>query len=453
MTMKNSSSDSVTVNSLGKLPDEQRQHVLSYLTCHDLMSLTLVSKAVKSAALRSHTLTNIDTGTNASTGKVSAMLRRTIINRQNLDPISSHPRQRRWTVDSSMSPRNLPLSQDLITEQKLINLLERFQFLRVLKLCNLHPTAEAFIPIVNSCPAAASLAHIEFHDVRLIQNSSSLQLPNQNHNLKYVALSGTIFSSYESVLKSFVSSKSLQTLRLDGCRSLTDAHVDDMDRIWSGRPSSTLMHLSLENASKLQTPSIKSTSIKMLDMSKCPALRDLSNIICPNLIEINLCHCPLVNDESIQSLLLACPMIENLILNTCNSLTALRITSRQMKNIDLNLCMKLTSVNINCEILEKLELGFCTKLENLRLDSGLKSLDLSMLPLKDLFLRGLALSELNLSGCTGLKNDSIYMICPNLRTIDISGSNLGSTFEKEYLQRCKKINVLKGGSAHDWMPF
>merc|ERR1719384_1252695 len=106
-------------------------------------------------------------------------------------------------------------------------------------------------------------------------------------------------------------------------------------------------------------------------------LKNLSDIICPNLIAINLSHCPMVNDESIQSILAACPIIERLILSTCNSLTALSIRSRCMKKIDLNLCMKLSTVNINCEGLESLELGFCTKLENLRLECGLKILDLS----------------------------------------------------------------------------
>ena len=164
-------SDNDTVNSLGKLPDEQRQHVLSYLTCHELMTLTLVSKAVKSAALRSHTLINMDDGVDHLTTKATAMLRRTMINRRNMDPISSHPRQRRWTVDSkfsnTMSSRHLPPSDNLITEQRLINLLQRFQSIRILKLYNLGPTAEVFIPIINSCPAAASLVHVELCQILL----------------------------------------------------------------------------------------------------------------------------------------------------------------------------------------------------------------------------------------------------------------------------------------------
>lgn len=62
------------------------------------------------------------------------------------------------------------------------------------------------------------------------------------------------------------------------------------------------------------------------------------------------------------------------------------------------------------------------------------------------------LLDLNLSGCVDLTNESTYLICPHLRMIDISGSNLGLAFEKEHLPTTgKKINVLRGGTAHDWM--
>ena len=78
-----------------------------------------------------------------------------------------------------------------------------------------------------------------------------------------------------------------------------------------------------------------------------------------------------------------------------------------------------------------------------------------MLGIKDFFLHAPTLLDLNLSGCVDLTNESTYLICPNLRMIDISGSNLGSTFEKEHLPTTttagKKIHVLRGGTAHDWM--
>ncbi len=87
------------------------------------------------------------------------------------------------------------------------------------------------------------------------------------------------------------------------------------------------------------------------------------------------------------------------------------------------------------------------------------SLNLSMLgSLKDLFLRGPQISDLNLSGCFNLKNKNAFLMCPSLKSIDITSSGLGESFEKEYLQSMltstgsgKKITVLKGGNATDWM--
>ena len=77
-----------------------------------------------------------------------------------------------------------------------------------------------------------------------------------------------------------------------------------------------------------------------------------------------------------------------------------------------------------------------------------------MLGLKYLFLHASNLSELNLSGCYDLKNESTFLTCPNLRSIDICSSGLESDFEKEYAHKWKKIHILKGngsGTAVDWM--
>ena len=359
-------SSNTSPTSLSELPDDQRQQVLSYLTHSELLTLTLVSKAVKNIALRSHTLTT--TNDDDSIPNTNVDLRRTIVNPANMDPFSSHPRQRRWTVTSAnllsssspSSPSSPSMSMsmnhhNLMTERNLINVLQRFQSIRTLKLYNLAPTTENFIHIINSCPAASTLTHIEFHNVRLVQNQYSLQLPCQNHNLKHLILSGTIFCTYQHVLKSFVSSKNLQSLCLDGCRSITDSDVGDMTNISFNMPMSKLVQLSLKNSSKLINPTIKSSSLIKLNLSQCPILRDLSHVVCPNLIELDLVHCSMVNDESIQSILFSCPLIETLLLNGCNSLTALNITSKRMKKVELNLCMALMSANIHCEKLEKLE--------------------------------------------------------------------------------------------------
>lgn len=94
------------------------------------------------------------------------------------------------------------------------------------------------------------------------------------------------------------------------------------------------------------------------------------------------------------------------------------------------------------------QLGFCRKLSKLRLDvSSIKTLDLSMLGIADLYIQAPSLSDLNLSGCVDLKEDGTYLICPNLRTVDISGCNLGSGFEKEYLLMGGNNSVVDGGGS------
>jgi hypothetical protein len=374
--MKRSKSKSTT--SLSNLPTEQCQHVLSFLTCSELLTLTLVSKAVKSIALKSHTLVAMDEddGLLTSTRGSSAMLRKTILNGANLEPLTSHPRQRRWTVNGNAAnntSQRMSCSSSghyhCMTEQNMINLLQRFKSLRVLKLSNFKQTTmESIIQIINTCPAASSLVHIEFHGVRLVQNKYSLQLPYHNRNLKHFILSGTIFCNYEDVLKSIVVSENLQTLYLDGCRSITDLNLKDMttEQVLLNndngkikqKPMLALKYLTLKNASKLIKPTIQCPSLIELNLSQCHILRDLSNIICPNLIDINLSQCSMVNDESIHSLLLSCPMIEVLLLSGCNSLNALNITSKRIRHIDMNLCIGLVTANIHCQAMEKLEVSY-----------------------------------------------------------------------------------------------
>ena len=155
--MKKNNNESTT--SLSMLPDDQRQEVLSYLTCSEILTLTLVSKAVRCIALRSHTLiiTNHTSINDQNHHRKDPSLRKSIVNMNNLEPMSSHPRQRRWTVSVSSltdgmnrSSLNGTISSrssigmmadrrhhNVTTEENLKFALQRFQSLRVLKVNNL----------------------------------------------------------------------------------------------------------------------------------------------------------------------------------------------------------------------------------------------------------------------------------------------------------------------------
>jgi hypothetical protein len=363
--MNNTGKAAAVTASLSSLPDDQRQQVLSYLTCPELLTLTMVSKAVRVIALRSHSLVFDNSGTTnnnndrTTTRHTNPNLRRAIGNKINLEPFSTHPRhqqqnQRQRWIDGSNGMNEAAT----ISETHLDNLLQRFHSLRKLRLNGITPPVhdeQRLIQIINSCQAASSIVHIELHNVRLVQNKYKLILPN-NQNLQHFAISGTIFSFYNPVLKSFVSSsKNLQCLHLNGCRSLVDADVQDMSRTILHSPKSKLKELSLKSSSKLIRPGIHCPSLEILDLSLSPMIQDLTNVICPRLKKIDLSYCTKVTDDSVHSLLLSCPCLEVLNLDGCSTLSAADFTSRSLKRLDMNLCTDLNSVNINCEELKKLE--------------------------------------------------------------------------------------------------
>ncbi len=382
---------STSTTSLGMLPDDQRQHVLSYLTCSELLTLTLVSKAVKSIALRSHTLVSIQTNHHGSNSgakndnnivnlhnhKRDSLLRKSIVmNTANLDPFSSHPR-----IHQSQEGRDQD-HHGFITERNLFHLLQRFQSLRTLKLHNFtcvesmpssstatatttrsrsspSPVDNNIFQIINSSPSAFTLTHIEIHNIRLIQNNHTLSLPNhQNQNLHTLILSGMIFSHYDPVIQSILSGCSndsnLTKFELNGLRSVTDTNIQHMNKFFL-QNSSKINHVSLQNCSKLTSPYIQSSTLRYLNLSQCPLLSDLRHIKCEQLQIIDVSSCHLINDESVHCLLVNCPMLEEVMLTTCSCLNGLNIKSRRLKKLNLNLCINLKSVNVDCENMTHLE--------------------------------------------------------------------------------------------------
>ncbi len=420
--------------SLNSLPDDQRQHVLSYLTCSELHSLLQVSKAIQSIVLQTHTLVafhiNDDEHQPQSQKEdhqgpeENVSLRRSIRNGSMISPGAL----RRWSATSTyfqtVSPPRLSTSSSttsgddeeeeqekhrtsrlspnyttIITESNLFHLLQSFQSLRTLKLYNLAPLQEQFLPILNECPSAKSLIHLECHNVKLIHdhhhdtpNTTTYYNLSNLTNVQTLILTGTIFCSYTNVLQSIcTSSNNLHTLILNGCRSLTDEDVYHLSQhlFWTTSSSSKkkkkkkkkhceLYELSLENSSNLIKPYIQnqpstsnscstttttqfpnsSSSFQKLNLSQCPMLQDVSQIQCPTLIDINLSNCPMIHDASIHALLRNCPRIERLHLCGCSSLQTLDIpttSSTMLRCLDLNLCLGLISVNIHGDRLTSLE--------------------------------------------------------------------------------------------------
>ena len=280
------------------------------------------------------------------------------------------------------------------------------------------------IHIINTSPCASTLIHIELHSIHLKQyyyNSSStttnnknniknneqnikavpLQLPkNQNCNIQQLKLSnGIIFCNYNPIIQSFVTDMmNLHTLHLDGLCCISDDEFYKMNNMLfhpnhntnnnnngneendqllqrhhhhhhhrnhhhpkPKQSKSNLLELSIQNASKLIQPTLQSTSLTKLNMSKCALLTNICNIKCPNLLYIDLSHCQRLKDvvggnNMINQLLYNCPNLETVLLNTCTSIHNVDIRcNNRLKRLEMNLCSGLESVRIDCKELICLE--------------------------------------------------------------------------------------------------
>ena len=280
------------------------------------------------------------------------------------------------------------------------------------------------IHIINTSPCASTLIHIELHSIHLKQyyyNSSfsssttattnknnnknninneqnikavPLQLPkNQNCNIQQLKLSnGIIFCNYNPIIQSFVTDMmNLHTLHLDGLCCISDDEFYKMNNMLfhpnnnnnngneendqllqrhnhhhhhhlkPKQSKSNLLELSIQNASKLIQPTLQSTSLTKLNMSKCALLTNICNIKCPNLLYIDLSHCQRLKDvvggnNMINQLLYNCPNLETVLLNTCTSIHNVDIRcNNRLKRLEMNLCSGLESVRIDCKELICLE--------------------------------------------------------------------------------------------------
>ncbi len=467
------------------IPVDQCQHVLSYMTAVELLTLSLVSKQIKAMVLHTHTLiVPQSTSTFTSPIGMDNNLRRSIANIHNLDPISSVTYNTRRaslpaSILSSSSQKNKKEEKEfeLTDVMRLTNLLRKFQNLRTIRLCDVSSMEDNFIPIINQFyrHANSSLVRLECHNVRIVKDGGHLLYSFPNNRLSHMELHGTMFCSYK-VLKSFTMSDNLQTLKLSGCRALVDLDVEDIVTRTSKSSSSSftspmkvgdintntqnigtgtrntrkvLNHLSLENCSKLLSPRIQSQSLERLSLSKNPLLRNISGVHCPNLIELDLSYCSSLGAGAVEALLQTSSYLQKLNLSGCRGFDELCISSQHMSDLDLGMCM-MHRATIACPELTSLNIGLCVKLQTLRLElDTIKEIDLSMLPLKELHLYAPSTSKLNASGCCRLV-DIERMECPNLMNVDICGTSLNA----ETFQVHGKTKVKAGGEAYDWVePF
>lgn len=449
-------------SSLLQIPVDHYQLVLSFLVSDDLLSLSLVSKGVKKMCSMTYTLIH---GAAAAAGgtKMNANLRISIPNMRNLDPVSSMSFMRRTSPMPASRSASLGGSRYHVSDIiRLTHLLNRFQNLRRISLYNLSSMGDEFIPIINQCGARSSLVHLELHNVRIVADGTSSSSSNRNNRdvsnselklldlptdkLSHVEVEGTLFCTYK-VIQSFTLSQNLQTLKLSGCRALTDDNVHHLiSRI------TKLKTLGLEQSSKLMAPRIESSSLETLLLGNNPLLRDISMIQCKNLKKVDFSFCSSIGNEMIERMLQISPKIETLILRGCMGFSMLDITSSSdcIKSLDLGSCMALEQASIISPHLKSLEIGLCVKLKSLLLHLDvIDEIDLSMLTLKQLSIVATGARRLDLSGCCHLK-EVTHFDCPKLLAVDICGTDLDS----DIFQVRERTKVKSGGDAYDWSdPF
>lgn len=448
-------------SSLLRLPVDHYQLVLSFLVSDDLLSLSLVSTEAKEMCSMTYTLIH---GAAAAAGgtKMNASLRMSLPNMRNLDPVSSMSFMRVTSpMPASRSESSRGTSHHVSGIMRLTHLLNRFQNLRRISLYNLSSMGDKFIPIINQCGARTSLVHLELHNVRIVADGTSsssnrnirdgsnrglnlLDLPTDK--LSHVELEGALFCTY-NVIQSFTLSQNLQTLKLTGCRALTDDNVHHLVSRMS-----KLKTLGLEQSSKLMAPRIESSSLETLLMGNNPLLRDISRIQCKNLKKVDFSFCSSIGNEMVEHMLQISRKIETLILRGCMGFSMLDITpsSDCIKSLDIGSCMSLEQASIVSPNLTRLEIGLCVKLRSLVLQlNAIDVIDLSMLTLKQLSIVATGARRLDLSGCCHLKGVK-HLDCPKLLVVDICGTDL----ESDIFQVRERTKVKSGGDAYDWSdPF
>jgi len=431
---------------LRRLPIDQLQQILSYVTLDELLALSQSSRSIHGMIDLTHHLCfqttdaadqSISIGQRGNGRNSNADLRRSIPNLGNMDPMSSFEFERRSVHHCS----------DL-NVTRLTHCLNRFHYVRTLQLYRLDHIGDQFLPILNAAPTARTLTHLELHNIRIVKDGHTLNLPDDR--LSYIELDGIMFCTYK-VLKSFTTSRNLQVLKMNGCRALMDADVKDI--IHRQNNYQKLRELKLENCTKIAAPSIACPTLEILSLAKCSMLRDLSFIQgCKNLFHVDLSYCSLVGDSSVKSLIRQNGSIQKLSLKGCRGVSCIDFQLESLQELDLSMCMSLKQCSLYCTSLVTLEMGMCIKLETLDLSlSSIETLDLSMLTMKKVAIQAQELKTLNLCGCCKLASIQEFT-CPSLVLLDICGTKLG---RKDFdLSRKSKTRIKTGGEGHDWTnPF
>ncbi|KAF5468651.1 hypothetical protein F2P56_012790 [Juglans regia] len=203
----------------------------------------------------------------------------------------------------------------------------------------------------------------------------------------------------------------LKNIRLVHCRKFADLNLR----------STTLSTIMVSNCPALHRINITSNSLQKLALQKQESLTTLA-LQCQTLQEVDLTDCESLTNSicEVFSDGGGCPMLKSLVLDNCESLTAVRFCSASLFSLSLVGCRAITALELTCPYLEQVCLDGCDHLERASFcPVGLQSLNLGICPkLNVLSIEAPHMVLLELKGCGVLSDASIN--CPLLTSLDAS---------------------------------
>lgn len=203
----------------------------------------------------------------------------------------------------------------------------------------------------------------------------------------------------------------LRNIRLVHCRKFADLSLR----------SNVLSSVRISNCPSLQRINITSKSLEQLILQKQESLTVLE-LQCECLQEVDLTDCESLTNSvfKVFSDGGGCPMLKSLVLDNCESLTAVGFNSNSLTSLSLAGCRAITSLDLTCPYLEQVSLDGCDHLESATFcPVGLQSLNLGICPkLNTLNIDAPSMVLLELKGCGVLSQAVIN--CPLLKSLDAS---------------------------------
>ncbi|KAI3454180.1 hypothetical protein Pfo_010843 [Paulownia fortunei] len=246
--------------------------------------------------------------------------------------------------------------------------------------------------------------------------------------LKLHSCEGITSASMTAISHSYM----LEVLELDNCSLLTSVSLD-LPRLQNIRlvhcrkfvdlnlRSSVLSSITVSNCPSLQRISITSNALKKLVLQKQESLTMLA-LQCHCLQEVDLTECESLTNSicEVFSSRGGCPVLRSLVLDSCESLTAVSFCSTSLVSLSLGGCRAVTSLDLSCPYLEHVSLDGCDHLERATFSPvGLRSLNLGICPkLNVLHIEAPQMVSLELKGC-GVLSEA-FINCPLLTSLDAS---------------------------------